>query len=133
MLSYKPLVLSALLLAGARADIMRFCNEVNLGGPCVDLPLNPDQKVCQLIPDSNAKGDKGSSYEKFGIDTRYCVLYASEDCSGVTDVYAPKHKTNPAIKINGAGSLTQDWTARSINCYPNISSQCLATPGAPGC
>lgn len=40
---------------------INFCDEPNLGGECSTSYIVAEQ--CTLIPDSNAKGDGGSSYQ----------------------------------------------------------------------
>jgi len=44
----------------ARLGKIKFCKEKDLGGECYTEPLKAGK--CLPIPDSNATGDKGSSY-----------------------------------------------------------------------
>lgn len=68
--------LTKLLLLGASATVIlaqqvipqiKFCKEKDLGGECYTQPLEAEK--CVLIPDSNATGDKGSSYTVSRIRT----------------------------------------------------------------
>lgn len=64
-----PILLSLLLatpLATSAATskyggTFEFCNGNNLVGPCVTQSFN--YGTCYLVPDSNAKGDAGSSFQ----------------------------------------------------------------------
>ena len=47
----------------AYAAEITFCNELDLGQPCITETIDWDVDQCKLIPDSNAKGDNGSSLQ----------------------------------------------------------------------
>ncbi|KAK5072289.1 hypothetical protein LTR70_010631 [Exophiala xenobiotica] len=54
-----------------------FCNEVDGGPPCVTEDL-VWETGCRKIPDSNAKGDVGSSIKLVGDSV--CTVFFAEDC-----------------------------------------------------
>ena len=87
-----------------------FCEEKDLKGDCQQVTVEPDE--CHKIPDSNAKGDKGSSAASIvGPGMDYCPLFASESCTfeyGV-DVHYP-------INLHGTMNMEQDWILRSFLC-----------------
>lgn len=62
-------MLTSTALAVEDGSIM-FCNEKQRGGPCITEKVVYDE--CVPIPDSNAKGDEGSSF-----DVRSAPLFIS--------------------------------------------------------
>lgn len=58
-----------------------FCNEANYMGDC-SANMNFDWRSCYVLPDSNAKGDKGSSYFTTDGQSR-CILHTGPNCTGI--------------------------------------------------
>jgi len=46
-----------------QAPEIKFCNELDLMPPCISETIEWDYNKCNLIPDSSAKGDNGSSFQ----------------------------------------------------------------------
>lgn len=57
-----PLLVALTLASTSLAGWVKFCNEKDLKGSCNTELIGPGAG-CRLVPDSNAKGDKGSSVD----------------------------------------------------------------------
>lgn len=99
---------------------IKFCKEKDLGGKCYTEPLQ--NGVCKLIPDSNATGDKGSSY---GIsnapDVVFCQLYLDNACEilGPSKLDKKGQCGYPTWNNGVCNNYDKDIVYRSYRCWPN--------------
>lgn len=70
----KHLLCLGLSAALASAYEVKWCNEKKLGEPCITEAVKFNE--CTAIPDSNAKGDAGSSYEVRTYYTSFSSLHS---------------------------------------------------------
>lgn len=55
-----PILLSLIVMGWVQANTIRFCNDVD-STQCIEEDIVYGS--CRTLPDSNAKGDDGSTYE----------------------------------------------------------------------
>lgn len=100
---------------------IKFCKEKDLGGKCYTEPLQ--NGVCKLIPDSNASGDKGSSYGVSHIRVPFRRFLLTLDD---TDLQCSRCRLLPTVlrqRVRDSGAL-QIGQKRPV-WVPNVEQRCM--------
>lgn len=72
---------------GSPQTTITFCNEPHYAGDRIQQYVN--WGVCYPVPDSNAKGDKGSSWYTTNWNSQ-CKLWTDENCTGHASMWNMK-------------------------------------------